>query len=71
MEWDVRSGAEMASNQKERYYIYDNFSVEEAENIWDGIQGIKRIYAEKEKAKDREQLEAYLKIYESWEKRKL
>lgn len=69
LEWDVRSGAERVSNQKEGYYIYDNFSVEEAENIWDGIQGIKRIYDEKEKAKDREQLEAYLKIYESWEKR--
>ena len=71
-EWDMRDGRQRNDNQKEVYFVFDSFTEDEEQYIWEqGTKGILEILNKKEAKGTFEKITQYVSNLEQFEKRKV
>lgn len=71
-EWDMRDGKQRNDNQKEAYFVFDSFTEDEEQYIWEqGMKGILEILNKKEAKGTYEKITQYVSNLKRFEKREV
>lgn len=71
-EWDMRDGRQRNDNQKEAYFVFDSFTEDEEQYIWEqGMKGILEILNKKEAKGTFEKITQYVSNLKRFEKKEV